>query len=121
MIQLSQREEDLVSKAGQDPTFHDLDGNLHLGFVFGFSRSCRDHRHLIVFRQLLVGRVELRIVATGFGDRAFQVIRHQDFRYTAEELQHTNMAEQPILQRLGVRRFDPGVVGGTQTSTLRMK
>lgn len=51
------------------------------------------HRNPKVLRQLLVIQVEIGSIVTGFVNPAFDVVRDQDFRDTAEERQHPDVAE----------------------------
>ena len=96
MVQLSKREEDLVTEPGQDPAFDDLNANFRLRLVSGFSGAGRYHRNLIMLSQLLIGGIQFGIVTTGFANPAFQVIRNQDFGDSTEELQHPDVAEKPV-------------------------
>ena len=70
LIELGQREEGVVAKAGEDPALDQLHSDLSLGLVPGFVGPRGDHRELVMLGELLVARIELRIVAAGFGDTA---------------------------------------------------
>lgn len=99
-----------MAQPGQDPAFDDLHTHFHFRFISGFPGTGRDHRNLVMFCQLLVRRVQLRIVTARPADGTFQVIRHEDFRDATEELQRPDVAEQPVGQRLRPGSFSLGVV-----------
>ena len=114
LIQVGQGEERVVAQPRQDPAFNDLYAHLRFGFILGLVGPCRQHRDLIVRRQLLVAGVQVRIVPTGLADTATEIIGDCYLRNTAEVLKGTHMTHQPVLQPLAPGGFGVGVIGGTQ-------
>ncbi len=88
----------MVAQPGQDPALDDLHADLGLGLVPGLVGPCRHHGELIVLGQLLVAGIELRIVAAGLGDAAFQVVGDDDGGGAAKVLERPDMAAQPVRQ-----------------------
>lgn len=54
--------------------------------------------------------VDLRVVKRRFGDRAFEIIRHQQAPYPANMREHPDMRADPVRQRLAPGHFGIGVV-----------
>jgi hypothetical protein len=98
LIQLSQCEEAVVAKTGEDPALDELYPDLGLGLVPGLVGPRRHHGELVMLGELLVAGVELRIVAAGFGDPAFQIIRNDDGGGAAKVLEGPDVAREPIGQ-----------------------
>ena len=61
-------EEGLVAQCQQDARLHDLDAALDQPLVGGPPRARREHRDIVVLRELPVGGIEPDIVAVGIVD-----------------------------------------------------
>ena len=57
-----------MAQSSQYPAFNNLDANLGFRFVLGPVRTRWDNGDLIVFCELLVAWVKLRIITAGFAD-----------------------------------------------------
>lgn len=66
VVELGEREEDLVPESGLDPAFDVLNTNFRLRLVSGFSGTGRYHSNLIILSKLLIGGIQFGIVTTGF-------------------------------------------------------
>jgi len=67
-----------------------------------------------VRRHLLVGPVQIRLVAAGLAHAGLGVIRRHDLRPAAEELEGVEVRAEPIRQGLPSARLGEGVAGGAQ-------
>ena len=54
--------------------------------------------------QVAVGRIQVRLVAVRAADSRTQIVRHDDFRTAAEELEGPHVRRRPVRQGLGPRR-----------------
>ena len=99
-----------MAQACQNPAFDHEHAVLDLGLVLRAARTCRQHRHAIVLGQILIGRVDVRLVARNLGHPAAQVVGHPQFGGAAEEFQRSYMAADPVRQLLRPGRLDVGVV-----------
>ena len=103
-----------MAKHREDGALDDLNADLDLGLVAGGAHTRGDHGDAVMGGQVLIGRIEVGLVAMSSGDAAFEIIRHYDVGYAAEELEGPGVGADPIRQRLRPRRFGIGVVGGAQ-------
>ncbi len=85
LIGFSHREEGVVAQTRQDPSFDELYAHLLLRFIFRFIGTRRDHRNLVVRGELPVTGIQMRVITTGIGDAAFQVIRDNNDTGSSEE------------------------------------
>jgi hypothetical protein len=74
-VQLGQAEEGVVAQAGQDPALDHLDTDFDFGFVFGLANASRDDRRTVVLSQVMVGGVEIGLVAAGVLDPDLEIVR----------------------------------------------
>ena len=74
-IRLGEGEEGEVADAGQDPALGDQDPGFDFGLILGLAWPGRDDGAAVVRGQLLVGTVELGLVAMGAGNADPRVIR----------------------------------------------
>jgi hypothetical protein len=95
-IQLGEREEGAVPKAGQDPALDQQDTLLDFGFITGATHPRRDDRDLVVACHLLVGRIQVGLVAMRFADTTAQIIRDDDLADAADELKGPHMRADPV-------------------------
>ena len=63
---------------------------------------------------ILIGRVQIGLVAVRVCHAAFQVVGHDDLADAIKELKRTHVGADPIGQRLGPGRFGKRVVGRTE-------
>jgi hypothetical protein len=67
-----------------------------------------------VVGQLLIGGVEIRLIAAGLGDTALEVVGDDQLRHSAEVLEATGVTHHPLLQALAPGRLGVGVVGSAE-------
>jgi hypothetical protein len=67
-----------------------------------------------VFGQVLVGGIQIGLVATGVFDPSFEIVRDHDLGHTAKEREHTNVGANPVGQILALLSLGVGVVAGAQ-------
>jgi hypothetical protein len=67
-----------------------------------------------VLRELLVGALQTRLVATGDGDATLELVGDHDRGDAAEEGEGARMAADPVVDLLSPRRVGVGVVGRAQ-------
>ena len=94
-VQFCQAEESMISEGCQDPALSHKDSGFHLGLVPGFSWPCGNDGGAVVFSQVLVGRVDVRLIAAGVGYPRFQIIRDEDVGYATEELEGMDVGSYP--------------------------
>src|SRR5579883_319942 len=90
-VELAEAEERPVPQRRHDPALHSLDTHFDLGLVARLTHSRRQDRHAVVLGEVLVARVEIRLVAAGAAHAALAVIRHDRPRYAAEVLERPHM------------------------------
>jgi hypothetical protein len=103
-----------VAEAGEEPPLRHLDRDLDLRFVPRALGPGGDDDDAVVLRELLVGALEARLVATGGGDAALELIAHDDLGDAAEEGERALVAADPVVDLLGARGFGVGVAGGAE-------
>ena len=103
-----------MTELGHDPAFDDLYRYFCFGFVLGFIWTCRHDDTLVMGSQLLIAGVDVRLITMGFADRTFQVIRHHELRYTAEELKGLHMRIEPVSLLLAPAGAGKGIVRRTE-------
>jgi hypothetical protein len=92
----------------------DLDGDLDLRFVAGTPGPGGEDDGVVVLRELLVGALDARLVATGDGDAALELIADHDLGDTAEKREGALVAADPVVDLLRARGFGVGVVRRAQ-------
>src|SRR6516164_6447229 len=82
-IGLGERKERTFTELSDDPSQRDLYSNLHLGFIFRFSRTRRNNCSFVMFRHLLIRTIDVRLVEAGLGDvsSAVKLPRKQRFEF----------------------------------------
>ena len=114
LVQLRKGEELLVPQFGKDLPLNDLDRSFHLGFVAWGANSGRQDRHTVLRGHVLIGGVQLRLVAAGFAHTAFEVVRHHHLWDATEKNEATNVRTDPVRQPLAPGRFAVRQVTGAQ-------
>jgi len=89
-----------MAQAGKDPPFDNLHADLCLGFVLRFVRPGRDDRHFVMVSQVLIGRVQISLIPTGFGDSAFEIIRYHHLWHATKEPEGSRVRAQPVFRLL---------------------
>ena len=84
----------------------DLHGHLHLRLVPRPPGPRRQHRHAVVVGQVMIGRVDVRLVAVSAAHGRAQIVRYHQLRTPPEELERANMRCRPVGK--GLR---PGCLG----------
>ncbi|GLQ31510.1 hypothetical protein GCM10007876_19890 [Litoribrevibacter albus] len=64
-----------MAQGRQDPALNDQYATFHLGLVTGLANPCGDNGHAIMASHILIGRIEIRLVAMGLADAGTEVIR----------------------------------------------
>ena len=103
-----------MAQPRQYPAFNNLYTHLRLGFILGLVGPRRQHRDLVVRRQLLVAGIQVRIVPTGFVDTATQIIGDNHLRNTRKKLKGAHVTHQPVLQALAPGGLRIGVIRSPQ-------
>src|SRR5712692_762101 len=103
-----------MSQPRQNPTFGNLHRYFHLRLVFRVPGARRKHRGAVVPRHLLVRSLEERLVPTGNGDAALQLVRHHRRRHTLEVRESVDVALNEIDAALGAGCLGEGVIRGTE-------
>ncbi len=85
LIQSSQAKEGVVAQPGKDPALDDLDADFCLGLVLGLAHPGGDDGDAMVFGEILVGGVQIGLVATGLLDPCFEIVRDHDLGHPTEE------------------------------------
>jgi hypothetical protein len=94
--------------------FGDLDADLDFRLVATFPRTGRQDHGAVVLTQVFVGALEARLVATGHGDAALQLIRDHETRDAPREGKGPLMAGDPVRDLLRAGGLGVGVVRGAQ-------
>ncbi len=81
-----------------------MDAVFCVGFVFGLFHPGRQHRHMVMFCQFLVTRVQVGVIVVWFFHPALEIVWSQDLGDATKESEGANMPCQPVLQFL--RRLD---------------
>ena len=104
-VQRVEREECLMTQRGQHPALGDLDTHLDERFI-GRRGGTRGNDHgAVVAREIGVGPVDLRFVATGGRDPALEIVRDPDGGTPLQEVEHPDMRADPGRQVLSARRL----------------
>ena len=61
--------------------------------------------------EILISRIQIRLVTVGLADGAFQIVGDDDVRATAEKVQRAHLCADPVGERLRPGRLGIGVVG----------
>ena len=70
-VKFCQAEKCVIPKGCQDPAFGHKDSGFHLGLVPGFTWACGNDGGAVVFSQVLVCGVDVRLIAAGVGHPRF--------------------------------------------------
>ncbi len=97
-VQIGQAEKGVVAQAGQDPALDHLDTDFHLGLVLGLTNASRNDRRTVVLSQVMVGGVQIWLVAAGVFDPGLEIVRDDDVRRPAHEGEHTDVGADPVGQ-----------------------
>ena len=62
LVELVDAEEVVVSESGQDPALSHEDGGFHFSFVPGFAWPCWNNGGAVMFSQVLVGGIDVRLI-----------------------------------------------------------
>ena len=113
-VQLGQGVEPAMAEPGQHPALDDLDADFHLGLVARLAHSGRQDRRAVVGRHVLVGSADAWLVAAGGGHTSLEVVADNLPRHPARAGECTNVAADPIRQRLCPARLGVGEIGCAQ-------
>ncbi len=93
-----------------DPALDPLHRDLDLGLIARLTYSRRQDRDAVVFGEVLIAWVQIRLVPTGSPYAALEVVRNNGVRDAAEVLERPHVCTEPIRHRLGQGRLDVGVM-----------
>jgi len=85
----------VIPQWGQNPTFCQEDSGFDLCFISGFEWTGRDDSDSIMLCEVLVSGIDIRLIAAGFGDACFEVVRDDDLWDTAKVFQGMDMGIDP--------------------------
>src|SRR5450432_195565 len=105
-----------MPERGQYPTFYDANGVFHFGFIARFVGLGGQNRDAVMLSHLLIGPVEIRLIAAGPRDSRTRIVGYEQFGNTLEELEGAHMAVDPVRQILAKRRSCKGVGAGAEHS-----
>ncbi len=108
-VELGQREERAVAEGGEDPPLDHLNGHLRLRLVPGPPHPRGQHRHAVVAGEVVIGRVQVRLVAVGVADPRAKVVGDHQLGAPAVELEGAHVRRRPVRQGLRPRRLGEGV------------
>ena len=114
LVEFRQAEELPLPQSGHDPALDHLHPALYLGFVAWLVGPRRHHSHPIMHRKLLIGGIQIGIVAAGSRHRCLGIVGYRQLRYTTKKFQSVNMGLNPGFQLLIACRFRVGVRTGSQ-------
>src|SRR5690606_28892907 len=109
-VELAEREERAVAKARQDPAFDDEHAGLDLGLVAGLADAGGQNGDVVVLGEVLVARINRRLIAVSALDGAAKVVYDNGRRQAAEVIERSHVSADPIGQLLTERRLGVGVV-----------
>ena len=96
LVDFREGEELALAQGRDDPALDYLNADLRLGLVPGPIRPRRNDCHAVVFAQVAVGGVQIRLVIAGMGDSGLQVIWDHDLGHATEELPGPHMRTDPV-------------------------
>jgi hypothetical protein len=115
-IDLREGEEGVVPEPSQQPAFHDLHPDLHLGLIPGPGSAGGDDGKAIMLREGRVGAIDLGFIAVSPGHGRLQVVGDHDLGDPTEGRKRPHMRTDPVRQTLGPGRLSIGVVRCSQDS-----
>jgi hypothetical protein len=109
-VELAEREERAITKPREDPPLHDEHARFDLRLVARLAHASRQDRDVVVRGEVVVARVELRLVAMRTLHGAAQVVRDERAGHAADVLQRSHVRAQPVGKLLAERGFRVRVV-----------
>src|SRR6266536_4990878 len=103
-----------MPESSQYPAFYNADGVFDFGFIARFVGSGRQDRDAVMLSHLVIGAVEVRLIAARPRDSGTGVVRHEQFGDALEKLEGAHMAVDPVRQILAERRAGKGVCAGAE-------
>src|SRR5579863_6103838 len=98
----------------QNPALYYSDGALDLGFVPWFSGPGWHDGGAVMLRHLVIGSVQIRLVAASASDAGARIVRHDQLHDTLVELESAYVTVDPVSQALSERRVRECVTAGAQ-------
>ena len=103
-----------MAQRRDDPAFTQLYTRFDLGLVTWLVGPRRNHAHAVVHGHLLIGGVQVRIVAAGSRHSGLGVIWDDQLRNTLIELEGPHMCADPACQLLVTSGLGVGVGAGSK-------
>ena len=91
------REETAIAKSGHDPALDHQNAAFHFGFVPGLAGTGRHHADAIMHGHLLIGGIQVRLVAAGAVTAVFGLSGTISLRHAAEELEGPHVAPSQLI------------------------
>ena len=102
-VQFFQREELVMTQRRHDPTLGDLHGVFDFGFVSRLVRPRGHDAEAAMQREVVIGRIQIRIVAMRLGHAGLGVVGNGQRRNAAEVFEGVHVAAQPRFHLLIAR------------------
>ena len=104
----------MLAAPGQYQPFPHQNTILCLSLVPRLANPGRKDHRLVVAGQIVVGGVDVRLVATGLADTTFQVVGDNGLGDTAVKGKRADMGADPVLKALAGGGLDIGITACTQ-------
>ena len=113
-VQFFEREELAMAQRRHDPALGHLHGIFDLGFVSRLVRPRGHDAEAAVQREVVIGRIQIRIVAMRLGHAGLGVVGNRQRRNAAKVFEGVHVTAQPRFHLLIARGLGPGVGTGAQ-------
>jgi hypothetical protein len=113
-VEFFQRKELMMAQRRHDPALGDLHGAFGFGFVSRLVRPRGHDAEAAVQREVVVSRIQIRIVAVRLGHTGLGVVGNHQRRNAAKVLEGMHVRAQPRLHLLIARGLGPGVGTGAE-------
>ncbi len=114
LVGFFQREELAVAKCCNDPALGNLHGTFHDRFVPRFVRPRRQYAETVVHGEVVIRRVDIRIVAVGFAHARPGIVGNCQRRNAAPIIESMHVRAQPRFHLLVACGLGPGVGTGAE-------
>src|SRR5688572_5704537 len=101
-----------MPQCSQNPALYDSDGIFNFSLVPWFSGPCWHDGGPVMLRHLVIGAVQVRLVAAGPSDAGARIVGHDQLNGALVKLKRTHVTVDPVRQPLPERCIGEGVVAG---------
>jgi len=88
----------------------------NLSHVAGLVGARGQHTHAVVYGELVIGAIQIGLIATGAVDARAGIIRDDPLRNALKQFQGADVGADPVFQFLTRAGFRISVIAGTQDS-----